>query len=128
MSNFGSGTWDVANAQAVDHVQRGSNTSRLPSLQECLALYAANFGGNNRAQDKHVVGAVEPMSNAIQNDPNAVENWTSDNRPAGWDEYANEWGGYFWAATPTPRGHAQIWLGYGQLGESANPTYAAAVL
>lgn len=128
MANVGSGTWDVANSLAQDHTLQGSNTSRLPSLQEWLALYAANFGGSDRAHDAHTVGAVEPMSNALQNDASAAENWVGDNRPAGWDEYANEWGGYYWAAAPTPRGHAQMWLGYGQLGESLNPSYCAVVL
>lgn len=128
MANVGSGTWDVANALVQDHARMGSNTSRLPSLQEWLALYAANFGGDDRAQGAHTVGAIEPMSDAIQNDASAVPNWRSDNRPAGWDDYANEWGGYYWAAAPTPRGHAQMWLGYAQLGDSTNPSYAAAVL
>lgn len=128
MANVGSGTWDVANALVQDHVRMGSNTSRMPSLQEWLALYAANFGGDDRTLNAHTVGPIEPMSDAIQNDASAAPNWRSDNRPAGWDDYANEWGGYYWAAAPTPRGHAQMWLGYAQLGDSANPSYAAAVL
>lgn len=128
MANVGSGSWEAANALVQDHVRMGSNTSRLPSLQEWLALYAANFGADDRTLNAHTVGPIEPMSNAIQNDASAAPNWRSDNRPAGWDDYVNEWGGYYWAAAPSPRGHAQMWLGYAQLGDSANPSYAAAVL
>jgi hypothetical protein len=91
-----SATWSTANAQATDHGLWGSNTSRLASLAEAIALYAANFGGNNASGN--TVGAVQRMGNlGSTNDYFIVE----DNRPGGW-------GGGMWTAAPTPSGHAAL--------------------
>jgi hypothetical protein len=90
-TNSNQGSWSTANAQATDHGLWGSNTSRMASLSEVIALYAANFAGNT-------VGGVQPMSNAGSiNEETAAE----DNRPSGWD-----FG--LWTAAPTPSGHALL--------------------
>jgi hypothetical protein len=93
--------WSNANAQATDHGMWGSNTSRLASLVEAVALYAANFGDNNATGN--TVGAVEPMSNV--GSANAYVD-AEDNRPGGWAIG-------MWTAAPTPSGHALLYPFYG---------------
>jgi hypothetical protein len=86
-------TWSTSDATATDHSAWGSNTSRQASLAEAIALYAANFGGNNAGGN--TVGAVQPMSDVgSTNTYNALE----DNRPSGWAFN-------MWTAAPTPSGH-----------------------
>lgn len=98
-------SWTTANTQATDHSLWGSNSSRLASLAEAIALYAANFGGNNATGN--TVGAVQPISNV--GSTNEYFN-AEDNRPGGWN-------GNFWSATPTPSGHAQLGLNHGVVGD-----------
>jgi hypothetical protein len=88
--------WTTADAQATDHSLWGSNTSRQASLAEAVALYAANFGGNNASGN--TVGAVQPMSDVGSTNLYAD---AEDNRPGGW---ANS----MWTAAPTPSGHARM--------------------
>jgi hypothetical protein len=95
-TNSNNASWSTANALVTDHSLWSSNTSRLASLAEAIALYAANFGGNNATGN--TVGAVQPMSNVGNtNAPAAAE----DNRPSGWNVS-------MWTAAPTSSGHAQL--------------------
>lgn len=106
--------WVSANTLATDHVAVGSNTSRLASLQELVALYGANFGqdvsGWVWSPQSHVVGAVQPVSNANSTDALAVN---EDNTPG-------EWGYACWADAPTPSGHALFALSYGAISDASN--------
>ena len=88
--------WNTADAQATDHGLWGSNTSRQASLAEAVALYAANFGGNNASGN--TVGALQPMSDVGTTNLYAD---ADDNRPSGW---ANS----MWTAAPTPSGHSRM--------------------
>ena len=103
-------TWINANSEATDHGLWGSNTSRLASLAEMVALYAANFGGNNATGN--TVGALQPMS-----DLGSTTTWVAaeDNRPGGWDAV--------WTAAPTPSGHAHLSLSYGHVGDRRDADY-----
>ena len=93
--------WSTANGQATDHALWGSNTSRQASLAESIALYAANFGGDNASGN--TVGAVQPQSNV-----GSITGYVGaeDNRPSGW-------GNYMWTAAPTPSGRARVNLNVG---------------
>jgi hypothetical protein len=94
-------SWTTANTQATDHGLWGSNTSRLASLAEAIALYAANFGGNNAIGN--TVGPVQPMSDV--GSTNLYVD-AEDNRPGAWSYGV-------WSAAPTPFGHARPYLSYG---------------
>jgi hypothetical protein len=87
-------SWSTANAQATDHGLWGSNTSRLASLAEMVALYAVNFGGNNAGGN--TVHALQPMSNVGGTNAYADD---EVNSPVGW-------GPGLWTAASTPSGHA----------------------
>jgi hypothetical protein len=106
-------TWSTANAQATDHGLWGSNSSRLASLAEGIALYAANFGGNT-------VGEVQAITNVGSTN---VYNASEDNRPGGWDDL-------MWTAAPTPSGHAPLALGVGNVNDYPDSTnvFVSAVL
>jgi len=103
-------TWDEANTAATDHASIGSNTSRLASLQEMIALYAANFGGSNggdNTEGSKTVGAIQPMDNttsSFERTPTAAE----DNRPRGWDHDG-------WTTAPVPGGHAVLDMYYANI-------------
>ena len=86
--------WSAANTLAGNHTTWGSNTSRLVSMDELLAVYAANFSGGNTP------GAVEPVTPATST-VSAV-----NNTPGGW-------GNDMWSSAPTPSGHAIVSLGGG---------------
>jgi hypothetical protein len=94
-------TWSAANAQATDHGLWGSNTSRLASLAEMVALYAANFGGNN--EGGNTVDALQPTTNV-----NSINGHVADenNPPGGWLPL-------LWTAAPTPSGYARLNFGFG---------------
>jgi hypothetical protein len=100
--------WSAVNARATDKGLWGSNTSRLPSMAEAIALYAANFGGNIGGGSGTTVGALEPLSN--ENSNNGY-NTAQDNRPAGMNDV-------LWTAAPTPSGHAVIVLSHGHAGDN----------
>jgi hypothetical protein len=82
--------WSTANTFAGNHTTTGSNTSRMASLEEMLALYAANFGVNT-------VGAVQAMTDTTS----FIGVLGEDNRPGGWATH-------IWSSAPTPSGHATI--------------------
>lgn len=107
-------SWTEAQDIAGDHTVFGSNTSRLPALDELLAVYAANFGGETRGWDwlpeSYVVGAVQPLSNEVLNTL-YVDN--QDNIPGGWE-------GDAWSAAPTPSGHARVNFGEVHILDAAN--------
>lgn len=98
-----SGTFEQGDAKAADHSLWGSNTSRLASLQELVALYAANFKADG------TVGSVEPISNATSIGTEAGEN----NTPSGWSTQ------YFSAAS-TPSGHALMQFNEGSISDFRN--------
>ena len=104
-TNGNSVTWSTANAQATDHGLWGSNTSRQASLAEAIALYAANFDGNNATGN--TVGAVQPMSNVGSTNGYAA---AEDNRPGGWSDNT-------WTAVPTPSGYALLNIANGILND-----------
>lgn len=110
--------WDEADAQATDHTGFGSNTSRQASLAEVVAVYAANFGGDNAGGN--TVGAVQAMSNV--GSTNGYRN-AEENRPDGWDSG-------MWSAAPTPSGYAILYLSYGDVDDSpaTDGYYVTAVL
>jgi hypothetical protein len=65
-------------------------------LAEAIALYAANFGGNNAGGS--TVSAVQALSNV-----SSINGLISaeDNTPSGWSFN-------IWTAAPTPSGHALL--------------------
>jgi hypothetical protein len=107
-------SWSAAKTWAGQHTTQNSNTSRMASLAETLALYAANFGGGN------TVGAVDAMTSLTSTTPAAGEN----HAPGGWA------GTNIWTAAPTPSGNALVSLSLGHvLDELGTATYnVAAVL
>ena len=117
-------TYTQANAAtaAGDHTAQGSNTSRLASLDELLALYAANFGADTGVGGAavNIVGAVQPITDtsSFNGDVSA-----EDNRPGGWASY-------HWSSAPTPSGHAYIDLLNGNASDrpDGNSSYVSAVL
>ncbi len=113
-------TFVNGNAVAVNHNMMNSNSSRLASLEEAVALYAANFQFSSSSTAAATVGALEPMSNSTANNTFASEN----NRPNGWGAGAN------WTAAPTPTGHAAFDLGAGELRDwlNSNTAFVSAVL
>jgi hypothetical protein len=112
-AEFDAGFSITGNAQATDHGLWGSNSSRLASLAEGIALYAANFGGNT-------VGEVQAITNVGSTN---VYNASEDNRPGGWDDL-------MWTAAPTPSGHAPLALGVGNVNDYPDSTnvFVSAVL
>jgi len=103
--------WFTANAQATDHGVWGSNTSRQASLAEGVALYAANFGGNNAGGT--TIGEVQPMSTAGSN--NGFTD-SESNRPGGWQIFG------LWSAAPMPSGHGRIGLNRGEVNDMSDTT------
>ncbi|WP_353239496.1 hypothetical protein, partial [Limnohabitans sp.] len=108
--------YNTALSTAGNHTTQNSNTSRLASLAEMMALYAANFGAG-----ANTVGAVQPMTATSSTGVGPAE----DNIPGGWSG-----SGYFWTAAPTPSGHASANLFGGDLNDhmDAYSSRVAAVL
>lgn len=77
-----------------------------------MALYAANFGGDN-ADDK-TVGTIQHVSNL--GSTNNAYAYGIDNNPHGWT-------GRYWTAAPTPSGHAGFDLTGGDIGDYQNSFY-----
>lgn len=115
------GAWSDANFLSENHVLNGSNTSRLASLQEMVALYAANFGQNDAGSDggsnSHVPGAIQALSSTIANSGYTSGN---DNLPGGWPAFMDGWEYPAWVAATTPSGHALVSLTLGQLIDATN--------
>lgn len=134
--------WDLANSQAADHSAFDSNTSRLASLQELVALYAANFSDSTGGGS--IAGAIQPMSNLgstssfsplagnkpdVGNSKHLVwEHWLqgleSGNQPTGWSIN-------YWSAASSPSGHGGINFYHGYLYDDPDVFYyynVAAVL
>jgi hypothetical protein len=105
-TNSSLGNWITSYAIATDHGFWGSNTSRQASLAEAIALYAANFGGNNAGGN--TVGGVQPMSN-VGSINGSFDNEV--NRPGGWSDNV-------WTAAPTPSGNAQVYFYHGNIGDN----------
>jgi hypothetical protein len=108
--NFG-GNWSGANARATDKGLWSSNTSRMLSLAEAVALYAANFGGDigGGGAPAVTVGSLEPMSNLNSN--NNYFSAAEDNRLGNFPPI-------FWTAAPTPSGHAAMGMAFGHIGDN----------
>jgi hypothetical protein len=109
------GRASLPEAGARDHVYWDSNTSRLPSLAEAMALYAANFGNltagseylSNPQSQAHLVGAVQPFTRGgVVNDD--YQGPAEDNVPRGWSNWVQ-------TAAATPSGHAMVDLAYGSV-------------
>jgi hypothetical protein len=98
------GDWSTVNAQAADHVLWGSNASRLASLAEAIALYAANFGGDGPAGG-NTVGSLQPLTDFGSSTSLVLP--SEVNTPSGW--------GVIWTAAPTPSGHARVSLHNGDV-------------
>ena len=124
-NGYGAGDYMVqsaATANSGDHALWNSNASRLPSLDELFALYAANFradaGGGGAAAN--TVGAIQALTDTSSfNGYMAAE----DNRPGGWATH-------IWSSAPTPSGHAYLDLYRGYVGDlpDADRTFVSAVL
>ena len=103
----GAADWETAFDRAGDHGYQQSNSSRLPTLEELLALYAANFVGDAGGNDPNVAngmpGAVQPTTDEVATRTGLS---AEDNRPGGWQ-------GVLWSAAPTPSGHALVDLAQG---------------
>ena len=115
-------TWSAANASATDHTAWNSNTSRLASEDELMALYAANFGADTGggAGSANTVGAIQAIT-----DTSSFNGYTTteDNRPGGWAIG-------LWSSAPAPSGHAFIYLLNGDANDrpDAHYVYVSAVL
>jgi len=105
-----------ATANAGDHAIWNSNTSRLASEGELLALYAANFGGDTGGglAAGNTVGAVQPITDTSSYNGYVA---SEDNRPGGW---ANG----VWSSAPTPSGHAPLGLYHGHAIDGPDGYYA----
>ena len=89
----------VAESVAADHVFWNSNTSRMPSAEEMLALYAANFGGDLGGHGwpsgpASTVGNIQPMTDESTNNKYTD---IESNRPGGfladyWSTARTFWG------------------------------------
>ena len=113
--------WSTTQSTVGNHVATNSNTSRMMSAEELMALYAANFGGDTRATP-NLPGAVQAISNtSIANGYLLAE----DNSLSGWAA-----SGDFWSGSSTSSGHLNLNLAYGYQQDSSNSygLYAAAVL
>ena len=99
MRQSSNSNWAEAVATAGNHTQQNSNTSRMPSFEEIVALYAANFGGGGSA---NLPGAIQPMTDT-----------TSTSAGNGGNALPSGWGTGFWSFSPTPSGHAVVSLGSG---------------
>jgi hypothetical protein len=108
--------WSAAQTLAGQHTTQNSNTSRMASLAETLALYAANFAGGNTP------GAVDAMSNLTSTTTTTAAG--ENHAPGGWT------GTNIWTAAPTPSGNAVVSLSLGHvLDELGSASYnVAAVL
>jgi hypothetical protein len=117
--------WDASNTFVGDHSARGSNTSRMASLEEMLALYAANFG--NAAAGGNTVGGMQAMTDTIAYPASLSLPIANANVPSTWPE--GTWDA-FWTAAPTPSGYAYINLNRAFVAEepSAISIYVSAVL
>ena len=117
-------TYDQMASLVGNHTTMGSNSSRTMTFEEGLALYAANFGGSSgggaAGGAASTVGAVQAMT-----DTSSYNGYTTneDNRPGGWSDYV-------WTGAPSPSGHVDVSLSYGDLSDrpNADGCYAAAVL
>ena len=107
---------------AGNHAQWNSNTSRLASLDELMALYAANFGADTGGGGAaaNTVGAIQAITDTSSFNGYVA---TEDNRPGGW-------AGNLWSSAPTPSGHAYLSLVLGGATDfpDAVDTYVSAVL
>lgn len=113
--------YNDANSLATNHTTWSSNTSRLPSLEEAIALYAANFGGNtgNKTNTTQVntVGGMQAITDISASNGYSV---TEDNRPGNWTQ------DMFWTSSPSPSGQNIINLSYGDVRETFLGTAAKA--
>jgi Bacterial Ig-like domain len=111
--------WSTAQTTAGNHATTNSNTSRMMSAEELLALYAANFGGDTRATP-NLPGAVQPNTNTIQYDPYVI---SEDNMPGGWNSG-------FWSSSSSPSGHIyqHLMQGYSVEAKDSHTISVAAVL
>jgi hypothetical protein len=117
-------TYDQMASLVGNHTTMGSNSSRTMTFEEGLALYAANFGGSSgggaAGGAASTVGAVQAMT-----DTSSYNGYTTneDNRPGGWSTN-------IWTGAPSPSGHVNVFLFYGNLADAPNAdhNYAAAVL
>ena len=118
MGKSSASAYTQANAAraAGDHTAQGSNTSRLASQDELLALYAANFGADTGGGGAaaNIVGAVQPIT-----DKSSFNGYvaTEDNRPGGWATN-------HWSSAPTPSGHAYLTLYHGHATDDPDGGYA----
>ena len=115
-------SWGEADFAAANHQLTKSNTSRLPSLNEMLALYAANFGQASAGSEStnastHLPGAVQAMDSVVANTGYMPSN---DNLPGGWTWSLSDWEYSHWTAAPSPSGHVLASLTLGQLIDSTN--------
>lgn len=112
------GVWNESNQKAGDHELTGSNTSRMPALDELIAVYTANFGLDyDKYEDHKIVGALQYLDNTNSMDG---ADFYQDNFPFDWTLDG-------WAYAPTPSGHANlsfIGLGAGDVYEDPHVTYA----
>ena len=115
-------SWGEADFAAANHQLTKSNTSRLPSLNEMLALYAANFGQASAGSEStnastHLPGAVQAMDSVV-----AITGYlpSNDNLPGGWMWSLSDWEYSHWTAAPSPSGHVLASLTLGQLIDSTN--------
>ena len=115
--------WSDTQTKVGNHVLTNSNTSRMMSAEELMALYAANFGGDTRtATELPLPGAVQAITSTSIVDAYVL---AEDNSVNGWAA-----SGDFWSSSYTAAGHLNLNSAYGYTMDSANGTaiYAAAVL
>ena len=109
-ANAGAMVYGDAATLAGNHTTEGSNTSSLPTLDQVLGLYAANFG--DASAGGSTVGAIQPITNTSSyNGYVAAEN----NNPSGWDTN-------LWTSAPAPSGHINLDLSSGYLVDRTDGT------
>jgi hypothetical protein len=95
-------TWMQANGDSGNHSLWNSNTSRMASLEELLAVYAANFSAGGRTTP----GALAALTDA------SAYTQETNNTPSGWSNN-------FWTAAVTPSGHAYVYFNSGEIYDKA---------
>jgi hypothetical protein len=95
-------TWVQANGDAGNHSLWNSNTSRMASLEELLAVYAANFSAGSRTTPGALVAVTDTSAYSQE----------TNNTPAGWSNN-------FWTAAVTPSGHAFVYFNSGDIYDKA---------
>ena len=115
--------FDTAKSNAEDHTLTGSNSSRMLSTAEAMALYAANFGADDGA-GFNTVGDITPLTHDMATAVNMVQ--ANNNVASSWANVLWTSNNFYAAANAASYTHATLSLNYGYINELPNWNTAAA--